>query len=87
MSDDARQKRRPSPGQVMLFVLGGLVLYLLSPAPVLWLLIQVDGEGALLRMVTPTLSVFYYPVGQLQNNVPIIDSFYEAWFSLFSLGQ
>ena len=87
MSEDARQNRRPSFGQVMLLVLGGLVLYLLSPGPVLWLLIHAEGDAvSLVEKVFLILSAFYYPVELLQEHVPIIKSFYDAWFSIFGLG-
>jgi len=71
---------------VILLVLGGLVLYLLSPGPVLWLLTHANGEAEpLVETVIPFLAVFYYPIELLQEHVPIIKVFYDAWFSLFGL--
>lgn len=87
MSEDTPRKRRPSPGQVLFLVLGGLVFYFLSPGPVLWLLIQPNGEASpLFFKIAPFLSVFYYPVDLLQRHVPYARAVYEAWYSLFGLG-
>ncbi len=87
MTENRHERRRPSPAQILFLFLGGLVLYLLSPGPILWLLLEANGEASpLLIRIAPFLHTVYLPVELLQKHVPVVKSFYTAWFSLFGLG-
>jgi len=80
MSDQTPDRRYGSPTQLALFAFGGLVLYILSPGPIVWVL-----KTANLGAAAPYVEVFFYPLKTLYDNIPLAKAFYDSYFTLLGL--
>jgi hypothetical protein len=78
--DDKHDSRHGSPvavGIVAFFIL--LVLYALSPGPVVWMLDRIGALPEHERWV----EIAYFPLAVLIDAFPVVESFYDWYIGLF----
>lgn len=80
MSEQTPDRRHGSPAQLALLAFGGLVLYILSPGPVTWVVLRTNATW-----IMPIVSSVYYPLGLMADRVPLVQAFYETYFTLLGI--
>lgn len=64
-------------------VLFFIVLYVLSPGPVVWLMIKLNVTHS--SNIQNLIGIIYKPLELVYKNVPIVQSGYDAYFDLLGI--
>lgn len=86
MTDEVSRKPFPLFTVSVLTVIGLLVFYILSPAPVVFLIVKVcPWIGVALDMPLAFVRYFYMPIAAVADRSPLVSDFYTWQFRALGL--
>jgi len=85
MSDSPRTPGRSSFGNLALYALGGLFLYILSPGLFTWLEVRCGVQISEYRWLSTSLEIAFMPLTYLYEHVHIVHSFYMTYYTLIGV--
>jgi hypothetical protein len=85
MEDSTNHRRGSAVAIALVAAFFLLVIYVLSPGPVIWLLTQVNGQPQHNETAGKCIQVIYFPVIWLYEKFPLVHDAYDWYFSLFGV--